>query len=108
MTSGDRQDPVVTYRCARDERLSRGVVKAVAEATDISPAPGAAADCDATLEPLYNAVDPEALDAIFRPAGSDAAPVSGRITFSYAGCEVTAESDGRISARQLDATAEGC
>jgi len=99
MTSADHPDPVATYRCGPDERLSRGVVEAVAEAADIAPMPGAAADGDAALEPLYDAVDPEALDAVFGPLRSDAAPAGGKITFSYAGCEVTAGSDGRITVR---------
>lgn len=100
MTSADHRDPspAVTYRCTPDEPLSRGVVEAVAEAADVAPMPGAADD-DAALEPLYDAVDPEALDAVFRPLRSDAAPAGGRITFSYAGCEVTAASDGRITVR---------
>jgi len=108
MTNADHRDreQAITYRCDPDEPLSRGVVVAAAEAADVAPMPGAAAD-GAALEPLYDAVDPEALDAVFRPLRSDAAPAGGRITFSYAGCEVTAGSDGRISARRLDAAAEG-
>jgi len=107
MTSTDHRDRgrAVTYRCGPNERLSRGVVEAVAEAVDIAPMPGAA-DGGATLEPLYHAVDPEALDAVFRPLRSDAAPAGGRITFSYAGCEVTADSDGRITVRRSRSAGE--
>jgi len=102
MTCGDQQDrkSAIVYECDPDEPLSRGVVEAVAEAADVDPIPGAAADGDAALEPLYDAVDPEALDAVFRPLRSDSGSARGRITFFYAGCEVTAGSDGRISVRR--------
>jgi len=102
MTTGDQQDrtSAIDYECDPDEPLSRGVVEAVAEAADVDPIPGDAADGVAALEPLYDAVDPEALDAVFRPAGSDATSPGGRITFSYASYEVTASSDGRITVRR--------
>ncbi|HMB50720.1 MAG TPA: HalOD1 output domain-containing protein, partial [Natronoarchaeum rubrum] len=68
MTSGDQQDrrSTITYVCGPDEPLSRGVVEAVAEAAGTAPTPDAATDGDAALEPLYLAVDPEALDSLFR------------------------------------------
>ncbi|GAA0661853.1 HalOD1 output domain-containing protein [Natronoarchaeum mannanilyticum] len=101
MTTTDHQDSghAVTYRCGPDEPLSRGVIEAVAEAADVAPMPDGAADGDAALEPLYDAVDPEALDAVFRPLRSNTGSEQGRITFSYAGCEVTAGSDGWITVR---------
>lgn len=49
------------------------------------------------LPPLYDAIDPDALDAIFDHRGdwpSDAGP---RVIFSYAGFEVTVEHDGWLT-----------
>ncbi|WP_227378842.1 HalOD1 output domain-containing protein [Haladaptatus halobius] len=45
------------------------------------------------LEPLYEAIDPDALDALFapRPTGSDRP--GGQVTFTYAGYTVTVTSD---------------
>ncbi|WP_227355880.1 HalOD1 output domain-containing protein [Haladaptatus salinisoli] len=45
------------------------------------------------LEPLYAAIDPDALDALFapRPNGSDR--TGGQVTFTYAGYAVTVTSD---------------
>ena len=48
------------------------------------------------LPPLYDAIDPDALDAIFDHASQDSS--SGpRVTFSYGGFEVTVEHDGWLT-----------
>lgn len=47
---------------------------------------------DATaLDPLYETVDPEALDALFKPG------VTGRVEFTYEGHDVAVGSDGHVS-----------
>lgn len=47
------------------------------------------------LPPLYDALDPDALDALFStPGGSP-----GRVTFDYAGCTVECASDGSVDVR---------
>jgi hypothetical protein len=45
------------------------------------------------LPPLYEAVDPDALDACV------GGMLGGEVTFQYAGCTVTADNDGRIRVR---------
>lgn len=49
------------------------------------------------MEPLYEVVDPDALDELFRSRESS----TNRVEFQYAGCDVTAISDGvvRVSPR---------
>lgn len=47
-------------------------------------------------EPLYEAIDPEALDELFRSG-------SGRVIFEYAGYEVTVESSGDVTVTPLSA-----
>lgn len=74
------------------EPLSQAVVEAVARAED--------ADALDLEVPLYDAIDPDALDALFQ---SDDASVGGYIAFDYYGYEVTVAADGRVSVDDLSA-----
>jgi hypothetical protein len=70
------------------ERLSIAVIEAVAEfegtnPTDVRP-------------PLYDIVDPDALDALFGPTRRDALRADGHVVFDYRDHEITVHSDGRI------------
>lgn len=70
----------------RDETVSNRVIAAVAEATGVDPL---------ELDPLYNVVDPDALNAIFSPAngrqGADA-----KLRFTMEGCAVVVRGDGDV------------
>jgi hypothetical protein len=66
--------------------LSATVMETVAKREGVTPAE--------LPEPLYSAVDPEALDGLFR--GS-----SGRVVFTYQGYEITVTSDGEVSVTPL-------
>lgn len=68
-----------------DERPTEAVVAAVAEFAGSAPE---------RLDPLYDAVEPDALDAFFDHAGRTDVPQ--RLTFAYAGFEVTVEGDGTL------------
>ena len=46
------------------------------------------------LPPLYDALDPDALDALFATARGD-----GQVTFEYAGCTVECAGDGSVDVR---------
>lgn len=51
--------------------------------------------------PLYEVVDPDALDNLFRPnEGSVNDDVVGRVTFTYGGYDVTVRADGEILLRE--------
>lgn len=69
-----------------DETVSDRVIAAVAEATGVDPL---------ELDPLYNVVDPDALNAIFSPAngrqGADA-----ELRFTMEGCEVVVRDGGDV------------
>jgi hypothetical protein len=82
----DRADRVVRP-VGEGERVSEAVVAAVGEATGASPG-----DVDDLLEfdPLSDAVDTDALDALFRD-GTD-----GRLVFQYADCEVVVDRGIRV------------
>lgn len=45
-----------------------------------------------TMDPLYETVDSDALESLFRPREGE----TGQVEFRYCGCEVTAMSDGEV------------
>lgn len=61
-----------------DLSASEAVIRQIAEAAGVDPL---------ALPPLYDAVDPDALDALFEPSPGD--PIlSGTVSFTYCGCGV--------------------
>lgn len=70
-----------------DDRPSMAVVEAVADVTDTD-----AID----LPPLYEVVDPDAVDALFDHARRDGRLREQRLSFAYAGFDVTLSADGSI------------
>lgn len=76
-------EPFEVYELDADESPSTGVVMAVAAATGRTAA---------SIEPLHETIDTDALDSLVDPTGSD--PV--RVTFTYAGTTVTVDSTRRV------------
>jgi len=73
----------------RSSAPSTAIVEAVAETTGVDPL-----DCP----PLWEVVDPEALDALFLEG------TRGTVTFEYAGCRVAVEDGETVSVcRRADA-----
>jgi hypothetical protein len=68
--------------------ISRAVVEAVAEAEGV--------DSVELTPPLYEAVDPDALNRLFAATPS-AGRMEGRVSFRYNGYEVTVWGDGYVS-----------
>jgi len=68
------------------QTLGRRVVERVARAEGVDPL-----DLNA---PLYDAIDPDALETLFRP---DGAPTGGRLAFEYCGHTVVVSGDGSVS-----------
>lgn len=66
--------------------VSQAVIEAVAEAKGVPPA-----EID---PPLHEVVDPDALDRLFAPTFTGGDRPSGRIVFTYGGCEVVVRGDG--------------
>lgn len=81
---GERSTPV--HRTVDHASVSMTVVEALAEAQGVSPLD--------IREPLYDAVDPDALDSLFD--GTDAELDGGRVVFSTAGFEVTVTARGDV------------
>jgi hypothetical protein len=67
---------------------SQSVVERIAEAENTDPV-----NLDT---PLYDAIDPDALDALFSPV-DEARSLPGQVTFSYYGYTVTVDSSGDVA-----------
>lgn len=70
------------------EEISAKVVEAVAAAKGIEPT--------ALDTRLYEIIDPDALDAIFRPKADGTPRIGGKITFTMDGCRVAIHNDGNV------------
>lgn len=81
-----RRGDVYRYDVSPGESVSEAVVAAVAAATDRRPFEPSTGGAGEALDPLYEVVNPDALDALFGPAR-----VAGSVSFTYAGREVTVE-----------------
>ena len=64
------------------ETATEAVIQTVAETTDTDPL---------ELPPLYETIDPDALDALI------ADMQAGTISFTYTDCEITVHSDGTVT-----------
>lgn len=69
---------------------SNAVVEAVAIASDREPT---------AVEPLYESVDPDALDALVGSNGTDSEDGEASVSFEHAGHVVTVHSDGSVVVR---------
>jgi len=94
--SGSTQRP---YQNRTDETLSQTVVRALASASGRSAFAGAEGEAGQSLDPLYETIDPGALDALFRDRTDDP-PATGTVEFVYCGYDVTVEAPGAITVRE--------
>ncbi len=69
------------------EPVSTTVVHALADAKDVDPL---------ELDPLYEALDPDALDALFAPTDGSGSARHGKVQFVTNGYEVEVTSTGRV------------
>ncbi|WP_276300586.1 HalOD1 output domain-containing protein [Halorussus lipolyticus] len=76
----------------RDRPLSAAVVDAVADAADVDPAE--------IGTPLYDQIDPDALDNLFSDRHNGMPRGSGHVVFSLLDYEVTVYSDGYVVVRE--------
>lgn len=80
-----------------DESVSMAVVEAVAERRNVD---------QTELPPLYEWIDPNALDALFERTRTRGTR-SGRITFTYDGHRITVERENGVSITIDDTTERG-
>lgn len=86
-----------TYQVGGDESFSEAIVKAIAKETGRAPTVrsdvGGAVD---VLDPLYECIEPDALDALLATAETHTQHGPTKVTFSYSGYQVTASSTGSV------------
>jgi hypothetical protein len=58
------------------------------------------------LEPVYQSINPDALDSLFTPLNNGASRAAGRVSFTYSGYHVTVSSDGTVDLEPLETTPE--
>ncbi|AGB36533.1 HalOD1 output domain-containing protein [Natronococcus occultus] len=80
-----------TYQADPDQSLSQAVLEAVGEATGIDQL-----ELADEYGPLYHAIDPSALDALFHDRAETDRPV-GSVTFEYAGYLVSVDRTGQVT-----------
>ncbi|WP_458190515.1 HalOD1 output domain-containing protein [Haladaptatus sp. NG-WS-4] len=78
-----------------DGRVSEAVLRAVANATGIDPI-----DIDT---PLYDVIDPDALDRLFRPCPTTERKTESKVSFTMGGCTVTITDNRVVEATPLSA-----
>ena len=76
-----------------EEGPTHAVVHAVAAATGRRPE---------ELRPLYEVVDSDALDRIFRRRHPSQYYRNGRVELRFEGCDVVVDADGRVTAAPID------
>ena len=76
------------YDRLEDESVSAAVVRGVAAVTNTSPT---------ELEPLFETVDPDALDQLYRTTTGGSGPGDCWVSFSYNDCAVTVDATGEIT-----------
>lgn len=69
------------------------VVDAVADERGVEPT---------VLDPLYESIDPDSLDALFPPAPRRSETTSRSLTFTFAGYQVAIQGAGTIDVTELD------
>ncbi|MFA9418170.1 HalOD1 output domain-containing protein [Natrinema sp. HArc-T2] len=72
-----------------DEDLSMMIIELISDLEGVDPVE--------LSPPLYSVINPEALDALFHSASSDAPQTSGHVQFVYCGYEIRVQSDGEIA-----------
>lgn len=77
--------------------VSQRVTHAVAEETDTDPF---------DLDPLFDVIDPEGLNVLFKPTNTGSQRTTGSVAFEYAGCEVTVFADGAVDVTSWRAQTE--
>lgn len=86
------QRAVLSTELQEDERRSEMVVEAVAAVEGTPPD---------ELSPLYETLEPDALDSLFRRNSVD-----GWVEFEYCGWHLDVNADGRIVVRERDEAGE--
>ncbi|WP_408958616.1 HalOD1 output domain-containing protein [Natrinema sp. 74] len=78
------------YQAEPEQSLTEAVIEAIAAESDLD-----ALEIADEFGPLYDVIDPSALDSLFQSAGGAGQPV-GNVTFDYGDYRVTVDQTGRV------------
>lgn len=93
------EDALLTYELDPDESFTHAVVTAVANAADRQPVGFPSTDADnreGGLDPLYNVINPEALEALLTSQRTGRQDGEIVVSFVYHGFRVTVKSYGIV------------
>jgi hypothetical protein len=85
-----------TYHATEDQTLSEAVIHAVGDFTGQEMAVMGKDQSHGRLNVLYENINPDALNSLFQTEERQSS-ITGRVEFSYCGCNVTVHSTGLIS-----------
>ncbi|MFA9417652.1 HalOD1 output domain-containing protein [Natrinema sp. HArc-T2] len=89
------QDGCDVYQAQPDQPFSEAVIEAIAADSDLD-----ALEIADEFGPLYDAIDPSALDSLFQsPEGTNR--TVGCVTFVYAGYRISVDQTGRVVLTEL-------
>ena len=90
--NGTKTTPGAGVSSAEAESLVPDIVAAVSAERGVDPV---------DLPPLYERVDPDALDALFASTPVREGNLSGSVSFEYASCTVEVSADGAVDVETL-------
>lgn len=90
---------LITNEVQPTKPISHQVIESVADANGVDPT-----DLDVRL---YDVVDPDALDHLFRTELNGGSPPNGQVTFTLAGCEVVVTSTGNVTVTRHESVVRG-
>lgn len=93
------------YTVSANQSVTEAIIEAVSEYSDTDPTPEFTPEGASTeaLEPLYHAIDPDALEALI----DRSAPEAGQtveVAFQYMGYEITVSNEGYIWIKRPEIT----
>lgn len=84
------------YQIKADQTPSEAVIQAVASVSGRKPTPLSNTEGGEALDPLYNTINPDALNTLFDPT-TEPSQSTGTVKFQYSGYEVTVENTGLVT-----------
>lgn len=80
------------YQIDPDEPVTTAVHRAIEQS----------AECESNLDkPLFEVVNPDALNALFAPVDSDTSSRGGRVSFVYGDCRITVENAEHLTVNSI-------
>lgn len=107
MSESERPDDDEPTSDARESIQAEFDWSEVTPSTAVIETVAIAADCEPTgLEPLYDAIEPDALNTLIRSMETNLTDGDATVTFAFDGYQVTVQRDGSVIVRPYKARPE--